>query len=298
MGAEVEAYIQGIMAALAWGTWVLSIAMYVYVSFCLQTIARKTDTEHGWLAWIPIANMYLMCKIAERPGWWLIFFFIPIANVVFMVIVWMGIVEARDKNKWLGLLMIVPLANLVFLGILAFAGEGTRAMEAEARVNPAVPAYMGISGGVAKVKDVGGVQTNAIHGYLSPNGQGMGTGGTGTQATEGTNRQAKEQTKPASGEVRKAILGIEPDTYGKSVRLVIPSSVAFEQVAQFKGYLKDVGDLAVVMIGGSVDEGSIITVSVRESVDLIRVLEEMPVVENARKKGEDIAVKLKPPVSQ
>ncbi|MBI1941575.1 MAG: hypothetical protein HYS33_08730, partial [Acidobacteria bacterium] len=33
---------------------------YVYSSLALQTIAKKTNTENAWLAWIPIANVILM----------------------------------------------------------------------------------------------------------------------------------------------------------------------------------------------------------------------------------------------
>jgi len=103
------------------GLWVVGwIAVYIWLALCLQTIARKTDIPNAWLAWIPIANIYLMCKVGYKPGWWTILFFIPIANVVFTVLVWMKIAEIRNQPSWLGILMIVPIANLVIPGILAF----------------------------------------------------------------------------------------------------------------------------------------------------------------------------------
>lgn len=97
------------------------LAIYVYMSYSLQTIAKKTDTEDGWLAWIPFANLYLLCKIAGKPGWWLLLFFVPLVNLVIIVIVWMEIAKACNKDGWLGLLMLVPLVNLVIPGYLAFA---------------------------------------------------------------------------------------------------------------------------------------------------------------------------------
>ena len=104
------------------GLWsLLSLAIYAYVAFCLYTIAKKTNTENPWLAWIPIANIVLACQIAGKPWWWVFFFFIPIANVVFAILVMWKIAEVRNKPGWLGILMIVPIANLVILGILAFA---------------------------------------------------------------------------------------------------------------------------------------------------------------------------------
>ena len=104
------------------GLWsLLSLAIYAYVAFCLYTIAKKTNTENPWLAWIPIANIVLACQIAGKPWWWVFFFFIPIANVVFAILVMWKVAEARNKPGWLGILMIVPIANLVVCGIIAFA---------------------------------------------------------------------------------------------------------------------------------------------------------------------------------
>ena len=101
--------------------FVLVVVFYIWTALCLYIISKKTNTPNPWLAWIPIANFYLMCKIAGRPGWWMVFFFIPIVNLVFIVIVWWGIAEARHKPGWLGVLMLIPGANLVIPGILAFA---------------------------------------------------------------------------------------------------------------------------------------------------------------------------------
>ncbi len=90
------------------------------MSYALQTIANKTNTSNGWLAWIPIANIYLMCKIAGKPGWWLVLFIIPLVNIVITILVWMEIAKARGKEGWLGLLMLIPVVNFIIPGYLAF----------------------------------------------------------------------------------------------------------------------------------------------------------------------------------
>ncbi len=99
----------------------LWIAVYAFFAFCLQTIAAKTNTANAWLAWIPIANLVLMCQIAGKPVWWLILFLIPFVNIIILLIVWMAIAEACKKPSWIGVLMIVPLANLAIPAYLAFA---------------------------------------------------------------------------------------------------------------------------------------------------------------------------------
>ena len=100
---------------------IFGLAGYVYVALALQTIAKKTNTENPWLAWIPIANVFLMLMVAKKPLWWFLLFLIPLVNIVISILVWMGIAEARNKPSWWGILTIVPIANLIVPGYLAWA---------------------------------------------------------------------------------------------------------------------------------------------------------------------------------
>jgi hypothetical protein len=100
---------------------IIFLVAYVYHALALQTIATKTNTENGWLAWIPIANLILMLNIAKKPIWWIILFFIPLVGFVMLVLVWMGIAEARNKPNWWGILIIVPVVNVIVPGYLAWS---------------------------------------------------------------------------------------------------------------------------------------------------------------------------------
>ena len=111
----------GLGAGLIMVFLVFAAAFYVYMALALQTIADKTKTENSWLAWIPIANIVLMLNVAKKPIWWIVLFFIPVVNIVFIIIVWMAMAEARGKPSWWGILMIVPVANLITPGVLAWA---------------------------------------------------------------------------------------------------------------------------------------------------------------------------------
>lgn len=94
---------------------------YIYVAICLTKIAKKTNTENGWFAWIPILNVFLMLMIAKKPLWWFILMLIPFVNLIIGIIVWMAIAEARGKPNWIGILTIVPFVNIIILGYLAFS---------------------------------------------------------------------------------------------------------------------------------------------------------------------------------
>jgi hypothetical protein len=99
----------------------IGLAVYLYISLALQTIATKTGTPNAWLAWIPIVNFILMLNVAKKPLWWIVLFLVPLVNIVISVIVWMGIAEARGKPNFWGILTIVPLVNILVPGYLAWA---------------------------------------------------------------------------------------------------------------------------------------------------------------------------------
>ncbi len=101
--------------------FIFMAVIYIYMALALQTIAKKTNTENAWLAWIPIINVILMLNIAKKPLWWIILFFIPLVNIIIGIIVWMGIAEARNKPNWWGILMIVPIVGIIVPGYLAWS---------------------------------------------------------------------------------------------------------------------------------------------------------------------------------
>ncbi len=117
---EAKFALSGAPAVIVW------LIGYAYFAICLQTIAKKTGTKDAWMAWVPVLNVFLMCTLGGKPGWWLILFCIPFVNIVMLIIVWMAIAEARNKPSWFGILMIVPFVNFVIPAVLAFGKEEVR----------------------------------------------------------------------------------------------------------------------------------------------------------------------------
>lgn len=101
---------------------------YIYPALCLQFIAAKTDKHPVWLAWVPVGNLFLMCKIAGINYLWLLpllLLFVPYAGVAANLIVggfiWFKIAQARRKPGWIGILGVVPILGLVIFAYLAFS---------------------------------------------------------------------------------------------------------------------------------------------------------------------------------
>jgi hypothetical protein len=135
----------GFFGGLAiWG-WLAGIYLfvllliYVYLAVCLQVLAKKTGTANGWLAWIPIADIFLMISIAKKPLWWFLLILIPIVNIVIGVILWMAIAEIRGKENWIGVLILVPVVGIGIPGYLAFSDGNNKKGEKMEPTPPYAP---------------------------------------------------------------------------------------------------------------------------------------------------------------
>lgn len=100
------------------------IAVYIYVAFSWMTIAKKMKCKKHWLAWIPIANFFLLPILLKKKWTWGFMFFAPGANIVFFIIWSWKIFELRKYPGWLSLSIIIPkVGNLLYfiaIGFVAF----------------------------------------------------------------------------------------------------------------------------------------------------------------------------------
>ncbi len=95
------------------------------ILFCYPVflIAKKTGTQYPFFAFIPILNLYLLCKISGRPVWWIIPYLLPFVNLIIDVLVWMSISRIRQKPEWLGIISVVPILNLCMIWYVALSDE-------------------------------------------------------------------------------------------------------------------------------------------------------------------------------
>jgi hypothetical protein len=116
-------------ALLALGV-VLTIAVWVYFGFVLQTIAKKLKYKKDWLAWVPVARWALIPILAKKHWAHVFWFLLPIVNIVLLVVWMWKIYERRKYPGALALIFIahaIPfvswaawIANLIVLGLVAW----------------------------------------------------------------------------------------------------------------------------------------------------------------------------------
>jgi len=111
------------------------LSVYIYTSLAYMAIAKKTGTRPAWLAWIPIANLYLISKMA-RMHWWPILLIpvmiVPILGIfaivalsVYVFIWHWKIFERMNRPGWWALTLLISGLGMVvfyvFLGMTAWS---------------------------------------------------------------------------------------------------------------------------------------------------------------------------------
>ncbi|MFH0771047.1 MAG: thioredoxin domain-containing protein [Candidatus Omnitrophota bacterium] len=100
------------------------IVLCIYFIICLQFIAEKTNTAHSWMAWLPIVNVFLICRIGRISYLWALALLLPVINIFVSGFMWHKIAKARGKSGWIGILIgvsIIPPTNILALGYLALS---------------------------------------------------------------------------------------------------------------------------------------------------------------------------------
>ncbi len=99
-----------------------SALSFLFFAAMLFLIARKSNTDMAWMAFIPILQLYLMLKISNRTALWLILLLIPILGwLVFTIMVSFGMARARRKSAIWGVLLLLPVLNIPAMIYLALS---------------------------------------------------------------------------------------------------------------------------------------------------------------------------------
>lgn len=96
--------------------FVFYVAIYLFYGYCYGLMLKKAG-QPLWAGFVPLYNVYLGLKIAGRPGWWLILFFIPVVNIVVGIIFYIDLAKSFGKGTGFGVGLL--FLGFIFLPILA-----------------------------------------------------------------------------------------------------------------------------------------------------------------------------------
>ena len=107
-------------ALLGMGLIFFLVGMVVAVVFIIGMWKVFTKAgKPGWAILVPFYSIYILLKIAGRPGWWLILCCIPLVNVVIAILVAIDVAKSFGQSAAFGVILLFLLGGIGYL-ILGF----------------------------------------------------------------------------------------------------------------------------------------------------------------------------------
>ena len=92
-------------------------ALIVFLIVCIWKIFQKAG-EPGWKSIVPIYNSYTLTKLLFASGWYFLIMLVPIANIVFEIMLYARLSKAFGKG--IGFTLGLIFLPVIFFPILAF----------------------------------------------------------------------------------------------------------------------------------------------------------------------------------
>ena len=97
--------------------WIIYAVVIIFIIASMWKVFTKAG-QPGWAAIVPIYNLYILCKIGGKPGWFVLLFLIPLVNIYAMFAVPIAVAHRFGKGTGFG--VGLALLGFIFYPILAF----------------------------------------------------------------------------------------------------------------------------------------------------------------------------------
>ncbi len=112
------------VAAASGGMMVFDLLVAVFFIIVLWKIFVKAG-KPGWAAIVPIYNLIVFCQIIKKPSLYFLLLLIPVAQIVFLIIMLNGLSKAFGKGT--GFTVGLIFLGFIFMPILAFGKAAYKA---------------------------------------------------------------------------------------------------------------------------------------------------------------------------
>jgi len=100
-------------------TFLITTLPILIFSLATQWIVYTKAGKPGWASLIPIYNTIVLLEIVGKPWWWILMFFIPVVNIVFLI--WTYNMLSKSFGQSEGFTVGLILLSVIFFAILAFS---------------------------------------------------------------------------------------------------------------------------------------------------------------------------------
>jgi hypothetical protein len=102
----------------------VTLLIYLFHCYCFLLICEKAGHRPGPLIWIPLLQLFPLLRAAGMSAWWFLVYFLPLLNLVGIILWSVNIAKARGKSGWVAFWLILPLTSFLALLYLAFSEGG------------------------------------------------------------------------------------------------------------------------------------------------------------------------------
>jgi hypothetical protein len=133
-----------VSAGLLIGYLVFLLVIYVVFSYFMGKLFKKAG-EESWKAWVPVYNQWVFLQLGGQQGFWAILAFVPIINIVSVVITCIAAYQIGlnlQKEGWFILLYIfLSPVWIIWLALDSSTWKGVAAPAAASAATPTPPPY-------------------------------------------------------------------------------------------------------------------------------------------------------------
>ncbi len=133
------------------GKWLgISLGLlYIVAAFGISMLAARLRHPHAWIAWIPVANLYLLCRLAKVSPLFILFAIVPVLNLFILAYLGTCIAPRVGKSAVLGAILGFPILG-AFIPLLLATGNNIEPLPEGAKAPSTSPiVYALINAGVA-----------------------------------------------------------------------------------------------------------------------------------------------------
>ena len=107
-------------AAASTTTSLVVLAFVVLAIVAMWRVFERAG-EPGWAVLVPIYNLYILTRVAQISGWWVLGAFIPLLNIIFCFATSFGVAKRFNRSSGFGIgLALLPF---IFYPVLAWSDE-------------------------------------------------------------------------------------------------------------------------------------------------------------------------------
>lgn len=94
-----------------------SLALFAFAIIVQWKLFAKAG-KPGWASLIPIYNLLVLLEIVGKPWWYLLLLFIPVVDIVILILVMIDLAKVFGKDG--GFAVGLIFLSFIFMAILAF----------------------------------------------------------------------------------------------------------------------------------------------------------------------------------